>query len=153
MLSTRRLAISLLALPLIVACSEANEDPEHITFENEGTVCLHLADDPQDYSERQIPSLSVTLPVCLSSSCSKAPQASCQASVEGTTITLTSSASYLDTSTAGGACTDDCGQLQATCAIPALEPGEYTINHGDESFTLQVDAAQTPTVCHGEQRF
>ncbi|TXD36116.1 hypothetical protein FRC98_13415 [Lujinxingia vulgaris] len=153
MLSARCIALTLLAIPLIAACGVFDDDPERVEFENEGTVCLHLADDPQDYSDRDIPSLSVTLPVCLSSSCSEAPQASCQASVDGTTITLTSAASYLDTSTAGGACTDDCGQLQATCAIPALEPGEYTVVHGDETFTLQVDAEQEPTTCHGEPYF
>ena len=153
MFSTRRIALSLLAIPLIAACGLLEGDPERVAFENEGTVCLHLADDPQDFSERDIPSLSVTMPVCLSSSCSENPQASCEVSVDGTSITLTSSASYLDTSTAGGACTDDCGQLQATCAIPALEPGEYTVVHGEESFTLQVDGEQEPTVCHGEQYF
>lgn len=153
MLYVRRIALSLLAIPLIAACSQADDEPEHVSYENEGTVCLHLADDPQDYSEREIPSLSVTLPVCLSSSCSKEPQASCQANVEGTTITLTSSASYLDYSVTMRACTEDCGQLQATCAIPALEPGEYTVVHGEESFTLQVDSEQEPTVCHGEQYF
>jgi len=153
MTSLLRVALILLTLPLIAACGLFEDDPEHVTFENEGTVCLHLADDPQDFSEREIPSLSVTLPVCLSSSCSENPQASCEVSVDGTTITLTSTASYLDTSTAGGACTDDCGQLQATCELPELTAGEYTVTHGDETFTLEVDPAQEPTVCHGERRF
>lgn len=153
MFSPYRIALTLLILPLLAACGLLDGDPERVAFENEGTVCMHVAEDPQDFSERDIPSLSVTLPVCLSSSCSENPQASCEVSVDGTTITLTSSASYLDTSTAGGACTDDCGQLQANCELPELEAGEYTVTHGDETFTMEVAPEQEPTVCHGEQRF
>ncbi|RAL23962.1 hypothetical protein DL240_07380 [Lujinxingia litoralis] len=147
-LSTTLLA--LLSLPLMAAaCGNDDASPEDVRYENQGQVCLHLAEDAQNTSAIEIPSISVTIPICLSSSCSLNPEASCTASVEGTTITLSSEASFLDYSVTDRACTEDCGQLQARCAIPALEAGEYTVIHGEETFTLEVNPAEEPTTCHG----
>ncbi|RDV37151.1 hypothetical protein DV096_14295 [Bradymonadaceae bacterium TMQ3] len=130
-----------LAIGLLTACS-GESDPVLKTFENEGEVCLNrfsFADDASLEVETPI-EVIVELPGCLSSSCSSDSRASCQVALDAThnTITLTSEGSYLDTSTAYGSCTADCGLLHAECQIPALPEGQYTLTHGQDTYTFTV---------------
>lgn len=117
---------------------------EETTFDDEGEACLVRADSQpyEDVSVTLTPddnlSIMVFFPVgCLSSSCSDIERAECEASVDGTTIEVTSSG-LLVRDTAPRACTDDCGIMTATCSLPDLQEGTYTIVHGDETKEVEL---------------
>ena len=75
---------------------------------------------------------------CMSSSCDRNEVASCTATLDGTTITVTSSFSW-ETATSGVDCTDDCGFLIAECDLAsALDDGVYTLVHGSETTTISL---------------
>src|SRR5262245_51240662 len=86
-----------------------------------GTVCFEDRDtdvavrvDPQD---------------CLSSSCSRAFQGTCTATLTGTTtITVTSDISWEQNQGENVACTDDCGSTAVECTLPDLADGTYTVD-------------------------
>lgn len=130
-----------LAIGLLSACAE-DAEPTLKTFENEGDVCLNrFSFDDQSAIEAEAPiEVIVELPGCLSSSCSTDAQASCEVALDAATntITLTSQGSYLDTSVVDGTCTADCGLLHAECEIPALPEGQYTLTHGQTTYTFEV---------------
>ncbi|TXD36117.1 hypothetical protein FRC98_13420 [Lujinxingia vulgaris] len=137
-----------LAISLLAACGD-DPEPTLVTFEDEGDVCLNRSSFQDDAPlEADAPiDVRVELPVCLSSSCSSQPQASCELAVDTATntITLTSEGSYLDTSAIDGSCTADCGLLHAECEIPALPEGQYTLTHGQTTYTF--DVPSEPTGC------
>jgi hypothetical protein len=81
---------------------------------------------------------------CLSSSCSRAFQGSCTATVTDTTITLTSDISWEQNVAPGATCTDDCGSTAAQCTLPALADGTYTVTFGAEQLELVVPIATDP---------
>ena len=130
-----------LAITIFAGCGD-DPEPTLQSFEDEGDVCLNrFSFDDQSAIEAEAPiEVIVELPVCLSSSCSSEPQASCQATLdaESNTITLTSEGSYLDTSAQAQGCTADCGLLHADCEIPALPEGQYTLTHGQTTYTFEV---------------
>lgn len=112
------------------------------TFENEGMVCLgtdHAFSSPQDRLEADEPfQVLVAAGGCMSSSCSQDLEAQCEVAVDGQDVTITSSASYGDTSHLSDGCTDDCGTLQAICGEITLPEGTYTVTHGAETFELTI---------------
>ncbi|RAL23963.1 hypothetical protein DL240_07385 [Lujinxingia litoralis] len=127
-----------LSLALLIACGES--EPTLVSYEDEGEVCLNrsLQADDAPLQEGAPLSVRVELPVCLSSSCTSAPVTSCELSLEDHTITLSSHASYLDTSQPLGSCTADCGLLFAECELPALAAGQYTLIHGEHTYTFAI---------------
>ena len=109
-------------------------DPPQQTYDNTGTVCLTLTSGTLQ--------IEVRFPTCLSSSCDRALPTSCNAVERDGVITLTSHGA--SEPTGATACTDDCGSLTATCTLPAtFEPGDYILNHGNDSATVTVSAMQT----------
>jgi hypothetical protein len=75
---------------------------------------------------------------CLSSSCSRAFQGSCSATVKGTAITVTSDISWEQNVAEGATCTDDCGSTAVECTLPALADGTYTVTFGTQQSELVV---------------
>jgi hypothetical protein len=104
------------------------------SYDNTGTVCLTLVSDSLQ--------IEVRFPTCLSSSCDRALPTSCEATLSDGVIALTSHGA--SESTGETACTDDCGSLTATCTLPTpLEPGDYILNHGNDSAQVTVSTTQT----------
>jgi hypothetical protein len=122
----------------------------HHRFEDEGLLCLYPAESgaatvvppnsPQVYAVDRAIEVTVTMPACLSSSCSHDAMASCTAEVEGTVIRVRSKASYRQQ---GVTCTDDCGLLAARCSTPPLPAGTYEVRHGVSALTITVPSNMT----------
>jgi hypothetical protein len=84
--------------------------------------------------------ITVTFPGCLSSSCDTLTEATCEATLDGTTIRVTGHAVI---TSQGNECTADCGTISATCALPdGADPDTMTLAYaGDEG---PVEACQAP---------
>lgn len=120
-------------LMVALGCDSFAETPKR-TYDNTGTVCLTLASGKLQFEVR--------FPTCLSSSCDRGLETSCEATLSDGVITLTSHGA--SESTGATECTDDCGFLQATCVLPTtLEPGDYILNHGKDSAPVTVSTTQT----------
>lgn len=78
---------------------------------------------------------------CLSSSCSRDFVGSCTATLEGSTITVTSDISWEQNVSPDASCTEDCGATVASCELPAVPDGVYTVVLGAESVELTAPSA------------
>jgi hypothetical protein len=96
-----------------------------VSFEDEGDACFEMA------GENVI--ITVTAPGCLSGGCHRGVGGSCEAVVEGSTITLTSEIHWEERD---GRCDADCGSASVTCVIPSLPAGTYTFVHGEGFATI-----------------
>lgn len=122
-----------LLLLATLGCDSFADTPKR-TYDNTGTVCLTLSSSTLK--------IAVQFPTCLSSSCDRALPTSCEATLSDGVITLTSHGA--SESTGETQCTDDCGFLTAACVLPApIEPGEYILNHGNDSAPVTVSSTQT----------
>ena len=80
---------------------------------------------------------------CLSSSCSKVDQATCNIAVDGAHITVSSTFRVREP---GGntLCTSDCQSISAECTSQvSLPAGEFVVQYGTATGTLIVPAAKT----------
>jgi hypothetical protein len=136
-------AVAVLSFLVALAC-----DPfgSHYSFKDEGRICLYpggspaaeafaLQTNPLSYEGNRALDIVITMPRCLSGSCSFDRKAECTAAAEGGIIRVQSSASYREQ---GTACTDDCVALAAKCSTAALPPGAYQVQHGDTTLALTV---------------
>lgn len=133
---------STLALSLLVAAGCDLPKFETTTFTDEGEACLVRAESQpfDDFSGVLEPGddldILVFFPVgCLSSSCSDILETTCEASLDGDTINVSSSG-RLEQEVDPPVCTSDCGIMTARCPAPDLPAGEYEIVHGDQRTTL-----------------
>jgi hypothetical protein len=116
-----------------LGCDSFADAPKR-TYDNTGTVCLTLSSGTLK--------IQVQFPTCLSSSCDRKLETSCEATLSDGVITLTSHGA--SESTGASECTDDCGFLTAACVLPTpLEPGNYILNHGNDSAQVAVSTTQT----------
>ncbi len=125
----------------------------HVSFENEGRLCLFAAEPnpfvtqtPQDFVAGNSVELLVVMESCVSSSCTSDIAATCEASMTGSQITVTSAGSYSEDTGLGG-CTDDCRAVSATCSTGPLQPGSYTVVHGEDELVLEVPASVESAPC------
>lgn len=81
--------------------------------------------------------VTVLLDECMSSSCDRAEQGTCSATLDGTTITVTSTFTW-ETATGNVECTDDCGMVTADCTVGPLAAGTYTVVLGSEQQTVTI---------------
>ena len=105
---------------------------ETTTFTDEGDLCFE--------QRGASVAVTVTAPDCLSSSCSRNVEGSCSATVDGTTIQLTSEIRWEDDEGKFAQCTDDCGSASAECDLGELPDGIYTVVHGEDEVQLVVPA-------------
>jgi hypothetical protein len=111
---------------------------EPVSWVDEGSLCL----------ENQGTDVVVTVraPECLSSSCSRDLGGSCEATVDGDVITLTSEVHWEQNNGVNIACTDDCGAPTVSCTIADLPDGTYTILHGAEEVEVVVPLVEPCSV-------
>jgi hypothetical protein len=130
-------------------------------FANEGRVCVFPggspaassvlpAQEPLSYAADAPLEVTVTLPNCLSGSCTEDRRAECTAKLEGNVIQVRSTASYSDTGSGllPRSCTDDCRLLSARCSTGALPAGTYEIKHGATSMMVTLPS-RVPPPCAG----
>ncbi len=148
-----------LALTLLLAVLPATSCglfSEHHSFKDQGRMCVlpeaardafvPPAPSSRSYAANQRLAIQVTMPDCLSSSCSHDAHADCTAEVKGTTIQVTSRGSYNEDKS--GPCTLDCGSLVAHCLTGPLPAGTYEIRHGNATVSLTVPST-VDTPCAG----
>lgn len=147
------LAFSFMAISLL-GCND------QVSFENEGTLCMFAADpdpfiteSPQDFTPGAPVELLVVMEPCVSGSCTSDIVASCEATVSGNQITVTSSGSYREDSGLVKACTDDCRVVSATCSTASLPAGSYTVFHGEDVLPLDVPASLDSAPCTSSSLF
>jgi hypothetical protein len=133
-------------LALLLLVSGCGFGGELHSFEDEGRLCLGV-----DESFGSLPIeadqpffVSVFSPGCFSSSCSTLESATCQVTLDGQDLRISSFIEVRDTSARAGACTDDCHSYTARCEAPALPEGEFTVRLGDESLPLTVPTDEPP---------
>lgn len=86
---------------------------------------------------------------CLSSSCTRFFEGSCEATVIGTTITVTSAFSWEEALGDVG-CTDDCMPTDVVCTIgEGLPPATYTVTHGEDTLTVKAPLPPECSVGYG----
>ena len=149
----RHLLMLLLLLPS--GCDSLDSWQAH-TMTDQGRVCLYADTEAAsgywlgDHEDQSfVPDASVAVGfyphVCLSSSCSRFANASCSVSLDGSTLTVSGSASYEQNVSPNVGCTSDCGLLQAVCETPSLPAGSYTLVFAGMQASFEVPS--TDTVC------
>ncbi len=127
----------LLFLTLLAGCPSVNTPgTETITTTDQGSVCLEAPTADSDGVITVDPNL------CLSSSCDTLLSGTCSATLDGTTITVTSEF-VVESQTGDVTCTDDCGLPTANCTVGPLPLGTYTLVHGAQSETIDVPTTDT----------
>jgi hypothetical protein len=121
----------------LVACGEGDgdglDDWQAQSQTNDGIACLSAPTIDENGS------VTVRANVCLSSSCSRNAVSSCEVSLDGDTLTVTSQFDWEENVGEGIACTDDCQDIVAQCGdVGPLAEGSYTLAHGDASETVEV---------------
>lgn len=130
-----------IAAILSSACGMIAQWQAH-SAENRGRVCLgdnaSLGQADISLSADAALSFTVALVDCLSSSCSRNARANCNVEVQGTILTITSSAEWETASGDDIACTADCLTLSGGCTTPVLAAGTYTVKHGDKAVDVTI---------------
>lgn len=124
----------ILLTTLFLAGCPVVEQWEAQSLTDEGTVCVEGEADATA-------TVTVDSNFCMSSSCDRNETGSCTATLDGSTINVTSSFSW-ETATGAVACTDDCGRLATTCEVGPLPAGEYTVVHGGDSETVTIPTTE-----------
>ena len=108
----------------------AVDDWQPVSYVDEGELCFE--------NQGVDVVVQVTAPDCLSSSCSRNLAGTCEGTLSGDTITLTSDIHWEDNVGEGVACTDDCGAPTVSCTLPALADGTYVVVLGGVETELVV---------------
>jgi hypothetical protein len=148
---SRRLVLASVLALVATACA----DDVEVTFENEGSLCVHPEGTERDPSAcpeiafvaDDVLRLSVNFQRCLSSSCDRDPRASCEATVDGNVITVTAKGSYTHEE---GECTDDCGSLVASCEVGPLPAGDYELRYAGETLALSLPSRRFDVCTPGD---
>ncbi len=121
-----KLAWLLTILGALCAC----DTPEHVVVDA-GRVCVEGEAVAAHEANADL-SLTVIIDECISA-CAKDTEATCDARLQGDEIIVHSEGQWSDSK---GACIAVCGSLEAECVVEDLPPGEYTVRHGDEAWSL-----------------
>jgi hypothetical protein len=146
-----------IAFLVVMAACEGGRSPEPMLseVENKGHACL-LGHEPAGSQRMTFPAdqpatIAVGSFACLSSSCTTDQIASCDVTVSGNTIMITTYAAWRDTSDTGEACTDDCSSPSAECTTPPLAAQSYTVRLGANSIALDVPSMTQVRPCLGDE--
>jgi hypothetical protein len=93
---------------------------------DEGTACVDGTEVLVDFNH------------CLSSSCDTLVDEVCTATLDGTTLTVTASATV---ESVGNECTADCGFAQVRCDLPEGWEAATTLSYGGESQAIDAECA------------
>ena len=127
-----------------------------VEVENTGRACL-LGHEPAGSARRtfvadQPAAVIVDSFGCLSSECTTDLLASCEVQMDGTALTITTHASWNDTTRVTGICTDDCVGPHAECETPPLPAATYSVRIGTgPAITLDVPSMPEVVPCLGDE--
>ncbi|MCR9165352.1 MAG: hypothetical protein ACE37F_24100 [Nannocystaceae bacterium] len=132
-----KLALPLLMLAALCACDVPDE-----VIVDEGQVCV----DPDAVATHETTGdlvFTVVLDECISA-CAQT-ETSCEAQLQGREIVVHSQGTWSDS---GDPCIAVCGTLEAECVLHDVPPGQYTVTHGEDTWTLALPS-QVETACQG----
>jgi hypothetical protein len=112
-------------------CAHEEEGPEPRRYANEGTVCL--SSDASNILHAQ-----VVAPGCMSSTCDRLTESVCRLRVVDDRLEIESSFTLGHTP---GLCTSDCKTATAQCSSELAVTGDFTVNHGAESESVNLPQA------------
>lgn len=120
---------------------------EERRVDDEGHVCLSAEAFPFGSAlvrldENAPLTVKVVAPTCLSSTCSRDAHGSCDLVRRDQELLVTSR--FVWEEKTRGSCTDDCGQLSATCSSEPLPAGNYAVRHGAEQHALVIPSRDLP---------
>jgi len=75
-------------------------------------------------------------PHCINKACDDLPSLQCVVKRDGNTLNVI--ARYIAYHKDGATCTEDCAEVTAGCNTPELEAGKYTVQYGDQQYTLKI---------------
>lgn len=141
-----RLVVLGCGIAIVAAACGTGATPSVRTVENSGEVCLQNPPDSGETDGVDTGELraQVVFDTCISSTCDEIQDKNCSARIDGSKVVIESEAEILSK---GGTCSPDCGIVSATCEVPALESGEYRLEHGDKSRTFQLPSDEA--ICLG----
>lgn len=143
----RALWISSGAVLVALAAGCADEETR-FTYTDEGEICVRWRNAGSS-SPVQSLLLSVTPSDCLSC-CGYLVRSECDSTVSGDIIEVATTVVYAEVDYARDRpCCSACPDLSATCELPELEPGEYTVRLGDREFEFSLDAPLSRGECLG----
>lgn len=133
------------AAALVTLSCGAGTAPSSRTVSDDGQVCLRNESGDFESVDSGRLVARVVFDTCISSTCDEVQYRECSVERDGSNLQVTSEVEVLSK---GGPCSADCGTVSATCEVPQLGPGEYQLEHGDDSgaFTLPSD----DSICIGE---
>jgi len=103
---------------------------------DDGAVCFgDVATDTES-------TIYIEVDACMSSSCTDDFQGTCEATVEGSEITLNSDIRWDEVTGGNIGCTSDCGIPTASCTLEGLPDGTYTVRFGTQTLTLNVPSSE-----------
>jgi hypothetical protein len=113
--------IALAGMGLLGACATETE------YADEGLACV-------SGEQGQAHDVVIEFGVCMGG-CEELVEASCTATLEGTTLTVEATATIRSQ---GTYCTFECRKPIIECQTPSLAPGTYTLVYADDSVELAV---------------
>lgn len=138
-------------LTAVILLSAASCDRDFTTdWVNEGEVCV-VRSTP-DSARAQL-AVSVTPDAC-PSCCYLRIETSCDVQTVGTEIIVNAQTSYTPITVKHNReeCCEVCPDLTASCLLPDLVDGDYTVVVGDDSFALTLPLTDTTPSCLGTTR-
>lgn len=118
-------------VPLLALAAAACDDIGHVTA-NKGQVCVERE---EVLAFKQDGALTLQVQTECVEGCVNTEETWCDAAIDGSTIWLDSRFTWTESE---GECAQECIRLSATCNLPVVHPGEYTIRHGREAYALQL---------------
>lgn len=91
---------------------------------------------PQKLKANQPVTFGAFGPYCINPECDDLPTLQCVVDREGDTLKVR--ARYIGYHKDGTSCSEDCREVIAGCDTPSLEPGKYTVQYGDNTYTLKI---------------
>jgi hypothetical protein len=101
-----------------------------VAVSDEGELCFE--------QDGEFVTVTVRAPDCLSSTCTRDIDGSCDVRVVDTAIVLESDIFWEQKNGPHASCSDDCLRATAICSLGRLDPGSYTIVHGEDRFQMTV---------------
>lgn len=123
----------------LVLAATACERTVEIDHRDTGRACIS--------GEGDVRQIDIDFGLCRSSSCEVLLDSSCDVTVEGDTITITSLAT-IESPKGSATCTADCQSANADCETPPIAPGSYTVVYGELSDTIEIPADEE--LCLGD---
>jgi hypothetical protein len=131
---------TLVLVPALAAAACDADTAGGRRYENDGTVCLRARGEEV--------TVMVTFPQCLSDGCDEARNATCTATLAGTSLQVESSVEVFAVKGAE-ICSGACTFARATCELALSTPAQYEVQHGADRALIEFPIAD-PVELFGE---